>query len=396
MSYFIFMLLLISLNTTKTFSRVRKLDCNDAELTKLCECVMDVQNNYMVQIECSSYLSNESNKLPDLQAQTVSAKKAYTKWPAVPKSYLKVVTLDLSINKITKIGDLTNLKNLQFLNISFNLLDEINPAICTLRDLYALDLSFNLLQVLKMENFVCETDSSVLSTKTNYIFSNLEYLFLLGNKIKQINNLDLLIVGMPILSSFDISFNQIKEINVSKLSVNSINVMKKLNQVIKAYNNREFFVNTISQRTEFVYCFSNNVIESLFFNFGEIYNFIADVIPITDNLLLRFSSILLENNRINCDCGLYKDFNFLVNGPFSESIYYSNLSEASIAATKCATISKNEISVLSTLLKNRSSMISSNCKSVASSIFIYSNYALFLMNKLILFFALKACLYIFF
>ena len=364
MSFFIFIFLLISLNSTKVLSKVSKLDCNDAELTKACVCVMDDQRN-LVQIGCSNYLPENSNKLPDLPAQIVSAKKAYTRWPDVPKSYVNTGLLDLSVNKIPRIGDLTNLKNLQYFNISFNLLDEINPEICVLKDLYVLDLSYNMLEVLKMESFVCETDSGVFNTTTNYLFSNLEYVFLIGNKIKQINNLDLMIVGMPILSTFDISFNQIKEINVSQVSVNSMNVIEKMNQVIKTYNNREYFANTISQRTEFGYYFTDNVIESIYFNFEGIYNAITDAIPISDNLLLRFSSILLETNKINCDCGIYKDFNFLVNGPFSESIYYSNISNTYLAATQCATISE-KISILQVALENKQDIISTFCESASS------------------------------
>jgi len=361
MSHLILMLLLVAFKTNEVLSKVTKVDCADPELAKACVCVLDDQRD-MIQIGCGNYLSDENNKLPDLPAQIVSAKKAYTRWPDVPKSYVNTGLLDLSINKIQKIGDLTNLKNLQYFNISFNLLTEINPQICTLKDLYVLDLSYNALEILYMEDFVCETDTSVFNTTSNYLFSNLEYVFLIGNKIKEINNLDLLLVGMPIISEFEISFNQIKHINISEVSVNSKNVIEKMNQVIKTYNNREYFANTISQRTEFGYFFTDNGIESVYFNFEGIYNAITDVIPISDNLLLRFSSILLDTNQIICDCGIYKDFNFLANGPFYESIYYSNLSSTFLAATQCSTVS-DKVSILSVLLDNKLDIVSSFCDS---------------------------------
>jgi hypothetical protein len=294
-----------------------------------------------MQMSCSSFLPDTSSKLPEIAATMVSVKKAYNKWPVISKTFQKTALLDLSVNKIDTIGDMSNLVSLQFLNISINSLTSVNPDICKLSNLYVLDLSFNLIETLRMEDFVCETTSNKLNKTTNYLFSNLEYLFLVGNKIKQILRLDLIFVAMPVLTELELAGNKITSININDLSVNSYNVLAKVRSVIDQYQNEDYFVEAISSRTEFYFGFTQNALQSVYFNFEAIYNGITSVISISDNLLIKFGSIDLEMNPINCDCNLYKDFDFIIDGPFGDSPYYSNFTDTLLVLTECANKNAN-------------------------------------------------------
>lgn len=331
---------LLIINSPNVNCKASKVDCKDAALTKSCTCVYDDQNSLM-QMTCNSYLADSSSKLPEIAAGMVSIKKAYNKWPAISKTFQKTAFFDVSLNKIDSIGDLSNLIAVQYMNLSLNAITKVNPDICKLANLFVLDLSYNQIEVLKFEDFVCETTSNKLNKNTNYLFSNLEYLFLIGNKIKQILRLDLIFVAMPLLTELELAGNEITSINVNDLSVNSYNVLAKLKAVIDQYNNEDYFIQGISSTTQFYFGFTQNLIQSVYFNFEAIYNGITSVIGISDNLLIKFGSIDLVMNPINCDCRLFKDFDFIVNGPFGDSQYYSNFTETLLVQTECANPNDN-------------------------------------------------------
>lgn len=331
---------LLIINSPNVNCKSSKVDCKDAALTKSCSCSYEDQNSLM-QMICNSYLPDSSSKLPEIAAAMVSVKKAYNKWPTISKTFQKTVVFDLSVNKIDSIGDLSNLLAVQYMNLSINSITKINPDICKLLDLFLLDLSYNQIEVLKIEDFVCETTSNKLNKNTNYLFSNLQYLFLIGNKIKQILRLDLIFVAMPLLTELELAGNEISSINVNDLSVNSYNVLAKVKSVIDQYNNEDYFIQGISSTTQFYFGFTQNLIQSVYFNFEAIYNGVTSVIGISDNLLIKFGSIDLVMNPINCDCHLFKDFDFIVNGPFGDSQYYSNFTETLLVQTECANPNDN-------------------------------------------------------
>ena len=331
---------LLIINSPNVNCKSSKVDCKDAALTKSCTCFYEDQNSIM-QMTCNSYLPDSSSKLPEIEAGMVSVKKAYNKWPAISKTYQKTALFDLSVNKIDSIGDLSNLLAVQYMNLSINSITKVNPDICKLFDLYVLDLSYNQIEVLRMEDFVCETTSNKLNKNTNYLFSNLEYLFLVGNKIKQILRLDLIFVAMPLLAEFELAGNEIASINVNDLSVNSYNVLAKVKSVIDQYNNEDYFVQGINSRTEFYFGFTQNLIQSVYFNFEAITNGITSVLGVADSLLKKFGSIHLEMNPITCDCPLFKDLDFIINGPFGDSQYYSNFTDTLLVLTECANPNDN-------------------------------------------------------
>jgi hypothetical protein len=141
---------------------------------------------------------------------------------------------------------------------------------------------------------------------------------------------------MPMLKYFDASNNQITSINISSLSQNSENVLAKLGHIIEKYNNTNYFISAIKQNKNFFYSFSNNLMSNVFFNLETLYPAIMDVLDIRDILLLKFSSIVLKNNeKLNCDCNLFNDIDFIINGPFTESPFYSNLFNTFISLTQC-------------------------------------------------------------
>ena len=297
--------------------------------------------------------------MPNFSAEMVVIRSAYTQWPVGSESYLITKYLDLSYNKIFYIGYLAFFRNLIYLNISYNQIPEINPEICKLIDLKVLELSFNLLEVLHIQDFVCASDTSLFNTSTNYLVSDLEFLYLTGNKIKLINNLDLIFFGMPILNLLDLSYNRIKNINITHISNYTKNVVNKMKYVIDVFNYSRVFEQLIDSRRNFMYSFEHNNMESVKFNFELIYTIYLRILQANQNLFLKFSSILIDQNSIKCDCGLLKDMNFLVNGPFD----YSNIDLFYTYAEKtvCSTIKNKNINILSVILNKKWDIISEFC-----------------------------------
>ena len=293
-------------------SNYTEVDCNNVHL-KECACVFD--DNSIFKMGCEAYLESSNTYLPNIKAQFVSIKQTFVTWPTIPEVYLNyTIFMDLSYNQIDIIGNISNILNIQYLNLSNNIIARINPDICRLHDMYVLDLSFNLLEVINFEDFLCSTDTDVPNEDDSIsnVYSVLEYLILKGNRIKKIHNLDLLYTGMPILGLFDVSKNQLTEINIASVSKSSKNLLKKIFMITEQSDAVKYVANLINQKIKIYTDFSNNSISYVHFNFREIYSVIIDQLPITTNLLLRFVSVDLSSNNIVCNCDLYDDVRFVV------------------------------------------------------------------------------------
>lgn len=330
---------------------LKDYNCNDENLN-ICSCKFDDNDiMHVLTMECSSYLHNRLNILPNLIINKLSVKNSFTSWPIIPSIYTNTTFyLDLSFNKIDSIGDLNYLDHIQFLNLSNNLITKINPRICSLKEMYIIDLRNNFLETLSIEDFICDTEQGSLE-ESDGIFSVLEYIFLANNRIKYINNLDLVFVGMPILSVFDVSNNQLVEINIDQISQNSKNVLNKLSQAIQKFDNLESFMTPINQKTRYYYSFKNNSIQRVNFNFKMIYSAIMSILPISKNLFLRFISINLKSNNITCDCNLYDDISFILDEDSSLLDLNINILKTYISILECK--SKGNVKQIMVSLYNK-------------------------------------------
>ena len=350
---------LINTDQIQTIHRVKNVDCQDPDLNKSCKCYLNEEES-ILSMTCYTYLTR-LKKMPDFSVESVIIHIAYTNWPEASESFLKTIYLDLSLNQIMYMSDLLFYRNLIFLNMSYNHLMEISPEICKLIGLKVLDLSNNQLSVLNMQDFVCESYTDFFNASNNYLVSNLEALYIGGNRIKFIENFDLIFFGMPILRRLELNFNQIRIINVTDLSENSKNVINKIKSAIEAFNYSSVFSDIINYRKHFWYSFDNNKIESVFFNFELIYNTYMSFLSIEKNLMMKFSSISMDVNPIKCDCGLYKDYSFLVNGPFNYSLYNFNLSQTHTVQTICFFEKDTGINLYSLILEKNWEIISHFC-----------------------------------
>jgi hypothetical protein len=265
--------------------------------------------------------------VPEMSVKTLKVSNGFTQWPVTYLPFYNATIVDFSQNKIDAVGDLSSFMNVQNLNLSNNIINKLNPDLCKLNDLHTLDLSHNALDTIDMGYFFCNNNNSV---------SNLQWLYLNGNSIKSLNKLDLLFIALPLMVNFDISSNQLDLISIESLSQSSIDFLNNLKGEVGSI--KQAIVDRINSINSFNYLFINNLIKHVSFNFELIYNSVTNVLPISDNLLLRFSSINLKSNSILCDCKLSKDINFILQGPFSDSPYYSNLTETSLFSTQCSNL----------------------------------------------------------
>lgn len=320
-----------------------------------CNCSIDYTNTNLI-ITCSDFISNDEIKLPNITANKVKVVSGLTKWPHIPENFINTARLDFSFNRIVSIGDLSNCHNLRTLNCSHNRLIDIPNSLIKVKNLISLDLSFNLIEYLNMELFM----TSVSNFEILYFWSELRYLDLSWNRIKIVANMDSFIFGMPFLIQFDLSNNQIIQINITNISQNS----EKISQLIKKKYETGVLVEFVYATCNFIYnqldnyflFLNNNQIEYFEFGFKEIYQtfmkingFISD-----DYLYVRFTSILLGSERINCSCGLFEDFNFLINGPLNESQYFESLNKSLLASTQCKANNNESINIISDLTSGKS------------------------------------------
>ena len=317
------------------FDFLTVIDCQYEAFNKSnCKCSME--NNFLL-ISCNDHLDDDDNKLPNITAKYVKMYFGLTEWPYIPSYFNDTIYLDFSFNSIKSIEDFTNCPNLRMLNVSNNILTEIPKNLAQIRNLLILDLAYNLIEVVYMEYFISKYNSSTKNLRNEYFLSSLIYLFLGGNKIKVINNLDLLFFGLTQLNRFDLSFNEIKQLNIDGLSQYS----KKLFQSEKIV----FKINPIYD--SYFFLFNDNQIEYVKFGFKGLFDSLMELnVQISvDFLYIRFSTIFLKNNKINCSCGLFDDLSFLVNGPLNKSQYFKNFSLTPLFFTECQTKNKKNINL---------------------------------------------------
>ena len=352
--YFLFFVFLILNNEvfTKNFSLI---DCNEEISNSNCNCSFDDTSNQLV-ITCSDFSSNDEIKLPNISAQNVKVVSGLKKWPNLPKNFINTTKLDFSLNQIDSIGDLANCPNLIKLNCSYNRLINIPKNLIQVRLLYTLDLNDNLIEVLDMELFM----SVMIKDTTYYFLSYIRYLYLGGNKIKLVNNMDLFIFGMPFLIYADLSHNHITQINISSLSKYSyhINKIVSKNQDSNTIVNKIYSIerNNFNTHQNYWFYISHNRIEYVNFGFMGLFKTLMEInanISI-DYFLVRFASIYLGANQIKCSCALFDDFYFLVNGPLNKSQYFKNLTKSRLASTECKTNNNESIKLITDLTTGKS------------------------------------------
>lgn len=304
MLFFIILLILSSANS-QSLDRNGCFSLNEnAEANSTCKCVSSINE---LNIECSSYDEKNFYILPDIEKKRVVAKNAFTKWPFIPESFVNTIELYFNSNRIDSIGDLSNLINLNYLNLTNNLITKINPEICKLKKLVGLDLSYNLIEVISFKVFFCDLQSSEF--EFDDVPSNLKYLGLTNNKIKEIYNLDLLFIGMPFLSIFEINGNKLINLKIRNLSNSSIKILNIYKEKI---NSSKILVSLFKRTFNNMHLYSfdilENPIERVQIKFEALFNVIKNVLNIDFNLLRKFNSFRIKS--LNCDCNFYNDFKF--------------------------------------------------------------------------------------
>ena len=136
-------------------------------------------------------------------------------------------------------------------------------------------------------------------------------LYLYDNIIKQIYNLDLVFVGMPLMNSFSMKYNLLTRIKVNDLSQQSKNVIKKAKQALETISTYLEFISA-PKKYNYYFNFNNNSIASVHFNFKALLNEIF--LKFKASFLTKFLaiSVLNENEKVICDCNIYTDLKLLL------------------------------------------------------------------------------------
>ena len=192
MSLILKILILVSLKIVT--HQAATVSCNDTFLiSQNCTCSITFSGSAKVEsMSCGgSYLTNlTQNTLPGISTSSpplgMQIAGTYTMFPIAPVSYLSLYNLMLDNNQIPSLNqDFTNLVNLLTFYISYNLITQIPSQLgCMLPNVQRMDLSYNLIQAFYFDYLVCQTNTSVLNTTSNYVFSSLQELILAGNLIK--------------------------------------------------------------------------------------------------------------------------------------------------------------------------------------------------------------------
>ena len=336
------------------------VSCNETLLDSLnCSCSFQDRIETM---NCNgTYLPNTTvNTLPDISSviYTVQINYTYTMFPLVPIAYVGLQQLNLSNNRISSIGDLTNLPNVVGFYMSNNLLTQLSSYLCNLTAAIEIDLSYNLIQAIFVENFLCNSDTtSHYYGGTSPMFRNLQSLFLQGNKIKSIYRFDLFFVGMPLLNYLDLSNNMLTSINVASLSTNSLNVMSQTKEMMsnKSWSS---YLNSFMQSQDgstYTLNMSLNSLQSVKFDFADMFTIFDGILPSEDVYLISkmLGISLLPGNSISCSCDIYSDLNFLLYGAYNHTLLPSTYSVSNLAESTCNY--KNQTILLSQLISQNNS-----------------------------------------
>ena len=305
--FFIFFFIL--LNIMENDGKFSNIECNDSELEQNgCKCAYDDGQDYVIMV-CQSILEPSLNRIPPFTGKVIRVVNSYDRWPTIPVEAKNVFALILSENQIDSIGDLKNLDNLQYFNMSHNQIKKIDSSICTLKYLYLIDLSFNLFEEFHFEDLVPNSDQNTFDSRP--IFSVLRYLLLNGNRIKQIYNFDLAFVAMPVCNIITLDTNFLTAIDVPSLSQQSQNVIEKIKQAL-ALNSSYLEIFAIQNQASYYYGFNANSITRFNIDFQAILN---DVFaPYKNAFFTKFLSIsaIYENGKIICECNTFKGISFLI------------------------------------------------------------------------------------
>ena len=298
--------LLFMLNLPACFPQYPPINCKDALLTANCQCMCIVESNMSILMCNRGYV----NKIPDINGFTkFVAVNAFDKWPVVPESGRTLNFLFLDMNQIDSLGDVSNLVNLVFLNLSHNRIVKFDSSLASLKYLGELDLSYNLIEEVNMGDLVFDprrdrdfygSDTYILGDR---LFSELRAIFLTGNRIKAIQSLDLLFIGMPMLEWAFFQQNKLTSLEIPALSPQS-------EQIIQKMSSGDARMPNLTAK-EFNLYFTLNSIEYVHFNFAVV---LKDVFkPYEKYFLTKFMSlrVLNQKTKINCDCELYADMKFL-------------------------------------------------------------------------------------
>ncbi len=173
-------------------------------------------------------------------------------------------------------------------------------------------------------------------------------------------------MGMPTLYYFDVSSNLLTQINVSSLSINSHNVLAKASSMIHVHNYPFYFDSFITKQSAYTYTmnFNNNSLTNVFFNFKQLFAIFNSVIPSEDKyMLLKQAAINLSpKNPTQCDCGLYEDVNFIMNGPYDSSLKPTSLNSSNFAKTFCLSANRST-NIFTTILRKNYTFIGQICPS---------------------------------
>ena len=281
--------------------RYRLIDCLLQSIRNNCIC--KINNLNLMKIACSSYEEDVTYIIEENYVNGIYAIDSFTKWPMFKSKFKKLDYIDFSFNKIESIGDINNIQNLKYLNLSYNLISQVNSNICMLKRLQYLDLSNNELEAFHFDYFFCNKSSA----------TRLKYLNLMGNKIKYLFSLDLVFIGLSSLKTLDLRFNKLSEIEINELSNSSIRLLEKFkSDSLKKSDVLEKFMK--NSTTHFY--LTNNFFLSIKLNFKLIYESLVDILPVSGYLLNKFSSIHLDFDKLDCNCNLFKDVNFLLGMAF--------------------------------------------------------------------------------
>ena len=357
---FLILFYIFLLNETIADAKYAQIDCKENELNYYCECNYEDTQDFL-EMNCKSILEASQNRLPSYSVGVIKVTNAYDRWPSIPTEYKKTLYLFLSENQIDSIGDLTYLDNLQYLNLSHNKISKIDKSLTKLKELFVLDLSYNLLDEIHFDDLVIDCDNDTFDPNKDQIFSKLKILLLNGNRIKQIYNFDLAFVGMPLLSMFSIEFNNLTRVEVTGLSQQSLNVIKKAKQALET---NATYMELIAAPSQYGYYFGFNAnsIINVHFNFHDILNEIF--VPFKIIFLTRFLSISLfnENGKIICDCNIFNDLNFLID-QLVNAFSSKKIPESFIENFLCYKKDSNSSINLFTLINHNSVKMSDFCDS---------------------------------
>lgn len=295
------LIFLLSLSINKSIALRNVIYCEDDSLKEYCECSIDKDLFFEIFI-CRKYLPLEFNTFPALNKQVIGFKlqNGFKKWPKAIKQE-NFSYLDLSFNQIQSIGDVSKLSNLVKLNLSHNLLEQFNPNYCDISLIYILDLSFNSIEFVSFKNFICITINSVST--------NLYILMLQNNRIKQVDSLDLIFIGMENLYYLNMSSNLLTNLSISSISKVSADSFVEFYKYVymEKYENEAKFLKNLSYIS-----FTNNTLTSVKFSFELMYTYMTGLVEIDELVYLVLTSIMFYENRVKCSCDIYNDFKFIV------------------------------------------------------------------------------------